>query len=209
MASGPSEPPSRHPTLVQAIGSPSTWPSAAMATPSGRSGLGGWRCHRHRRHPVGRLARGRGGRLTSIVRWSATVASSNATGIDGNQADDGASSSGAAYVYTRDGVGTWSQQAYVKASNTDVGDYFGISVTVSGDGNTLAVGSYLEDSSATGAEATRPTTARACERWWRPSAHDLDGEHDGRSAAKRFGVFGVFAVETRPARHSWILEREH
>ena len=72
---------------------------------------------------------------------------SNATGIDGNQADNSASFSGAAYVYVRDGV-DWSQQAYVKASNTAYLDYFGSSLALSGDGKTLAVGAEGEDSNA-------------------------------------------------------------
>ncbi|MCX4241745.1 hypothetical protein [Paraliomyxa miuraensis] len=75
---------------------------------------------------------------------------SNATGIGGNQADDSAISSGAVYLLTRDGMGTWSQQAYVKASNTNVGDHFGFGVALSGDGNTLAIGASHEDSNATG-----------------------------------------------------------
>jgi hypothetical protein len=75
---------------------------------------------------------------------------SSATGIDGGQADDSASYAGAVYVLVRDGLGSWSQQAYVKASNTDAGDYFGTSVALSEDGNTLAVGATGEDSNATG-----------------------------------------------------------
>ena len=74
---------------------------------------------------------------------------SNATGINGNQADNSAGDSGAVYVFTRSGT-TWSQQAYVKASNTDASDEFGVSVALSGDGTTLAVGAYLEGSNATG-----------------------------------------------------------
>ena len=74
---------------------------------------------------------------------------SNATGIGGNQADNSAPDSGAVYVFTRSG-GVWSQQAYVKASNTDPGDSFGISVALSADGNTLAVGAIGEDNIARG-----------------------------------------------------------
>jgi hypothetical protein len=80
---------------------------------------------------------------------------SAATGINGNQADNSAADAGAVYVFTRTGV-TWSQQAYVKASNTGVGDRFGISMTtltsvaLSADGNTMAVGAPLEDSAVTG-----------------------------------------------------------
>ena len=72
---------------------------------------------------------------------------SSATGIGGNQADNGASFSGAVYVFTRTG-GTWSQQAYLKASNASAGDFFGTSVALSE--GTLAVGAVGEDSSATG-----------------------------------------------------------
>jgi hypothetical protein len=74
---------------------------------------------------------------------------SKATGIGGDQADNSATASGAVYLFTRSG-GAWSQEAYIKASNTDAVDYFGVRVALSGDGSTLAVGAYLEDSKATG-----------------------------------------------------------
>ncbi|MDQ7057794.1 MAG: FG-GAP repeat protein [Ghiorsea sp.] len=74
---------------------------------------------------------------------------SSATGIGGNQADNAASNAGAVYVFSRTGT-TWTQQAYVKASNTEASDNFGYSVSLSGDGNTLAVSGYLENSIATG-----------------------------------------------------------
>jgi len=74
---------------------------------------------------------------------------SSATGINGNQGDTSAGHSGAAYVFTRSGT-TWSQQAYVKASNTHAGDYFGWSVALSADGRTLAVGAPWERGRTTG-----------------------------------------------------------
>lgn len=74
---------------------------------------------------------------------------SSATGVGGNQADNTASSAGAVYVFSRTGA-TWTQQAYVKASNTAASDVFGNSVALSGDGDTLAVGATGEDSIATG-----------------------------------------------------------
>jgi hypothetical protein len=70
-----------------------------------------------------------------------------ATGVNGDQSNNGCSGAGAVYVFTRSN-GVWSQQAYVKASNTGVGDVFGTSVAISG--NTLAVGAHNEDSCATG-----------------------------------------------------------
>jgi len=74
---------------------------------------------------------------------------SNATGVNQNQSDNSAIVSGAVYVFSRNGS-IWNQQAYLKASNTDAGDRFGAAVSLSGDGNTLAVGAFLEDSNATG-----------------------------------------------------------
>ena len=78
--------------------------------------------------------------------------SSSATGINGNQSDNSAARSGAVYVFIRNGD-TWSQQAYIKASNTGTNDNFGHSVSLSADGNTLAVGAPSEDSNAIGINA--------------------------------------------------------
>jgi hypothetical protein len=72
---------------------------------------------------------------------------SSATGVNGNQANNSAADSGAAYVFVRNGT-NWSQQAYLKASNTGANDFFGFRVAVSGD--TVVVGAVLEDSNATG-----------------------------------------------------------
>ncbi|MBI5773279.1 MAG: cadherin domain-containing protein, partial [Verrucomicrobia bacterium] len=66
--------------------------------------------------------------------------------------------SGAAYVFTRSGT-TWTQQAYLKASNTGELDYFGYSVAVSGD--TVVVGAYWEDSNATGVNGTQADNSAA------------------------------------------------
>jgi hypothetical protein len=71
---------------------------------------------------------------------------SNATGINGNGSDNNALDSGAAYVFVRSGT-NWSQQAYLKASNTEIGDQFGGAVAISGDA--VVVGANLEDSGST------------------------------------------------------------
>ena len=52
-------------------------------------------------------------------------------------------------MFVRQGA-TWAQQAYIKSSNAQGGDRFGFSITLSADGNTLAVGSYDEDGGASG-----------------------------------------------------------
>ncbi|MCH8533335.1 MAG: FG-GAP repeat protein [Saccharospirillum sp.] len=82
---------------------------------------------------------------------------SNAMGIDGDQSDTSASQSGAAYVFALDDD-EWSQQAYIKASNTRAGDRFGHSVALSGNGNVLAVGAYREGSSAIGLDGDQTNT---------------------------------------------------
>jgi hypothetical protein len=85
----------------------------------------------------------------STLGVGARSEASASAGIDGNQADNTASGAGAVYVYTRSGT-TWTQQAYVKASNPEAGDQFGLSVALSSDGSTLAVGAWLEDSASAG-----------------------------------------------------------
>ena len=74
---------------------------------------------------------------------------SGATGVNGNPRDESAWDSGAVYVFVRSGS-RWTQQAYIKASNTQSSDKFGFAVALSGDGATLAVGATLEDSAARG-----------------------------------------------------------
>src|SRR6266436_3505967 len=86
---------------------------------------------------------------------------SSATGVNGNQADTSMAGSGAVYVFTRSGT-AWSQQAYVKASNTgekEDGDQFGYSVALSSDGNTLATGAIAERSAATGINGDQSSNA--------------------------------------------------
>jgi hypothetical protein len=75
---------------------------------------------------------------------------SSARGIGGDEDDFAATSSGAVYVIRRSQNG-WRQIAYVKASNSDRGDWFGCeSLDLSADGNTLAVGATMEASGARG-----------------------------------------------------------
>ncbi|MEZ5979637.1 MAG: FG-GAP repeat protein [Planctomycetota bacterium] len=85
----------------------------------------------------------------TIVVGASSEASA-ATGVDGDQSNTGAPSSGAAYVFVRNGT-TWSQQAYLKASNTDPMDLFGGSVAI--DGDTIVVGAVGEDGGIGGVNA--------------------------------------------------------
>ncbi|ENM5907627.1 hypothetical protein LPR20_003830, partial [Vibrio mimicus] len=71
---------------------------------------------------------------------------------DGSEASDSGTAvdSGAVYVFTKSNTGTWSQSAYIKASNTGASDLFGSSVAISKDGKTLAVGAPTEDNAVKG-----------------------------------------------------------
>lgn len=84
---------------------------------------------------------------------------SSATGINGDQADNSASQAGAVYVYVRGSRGTWTQQAYVKASNTRAALMFGYRVALSADGQTLAVSTPHESSNATGINGNQADTS--------------------------------------------------
>lgn len=90
------------------------------------------------------------------------VAASNedsaATGINGDQQDNSAPGAGAVYLFQRSG-GSWAQQAYIKATNAQAGDLFGGSLALSGDGNILAVGAQLEDSSALGVQGSQSSNS--------------------------------------------------
>lgn len=92
------------------------------------------------------LALSRSGNTLAVGAWQEDSA---ATGVNGDQTDDSAINSGAAYVFVRN-LGAWTQDAYLKPSNTDAGDEFGSALALSGDGNTLAIGAPQEDSASTG-----------------------------------------------------------
>jgi hypothetical protein len=74
---------------------------------------------------------------------------SRASGINGDEEDNGMTDAGAIYMFMHNN-GIWQQQSYVKASNTYTDDLFGSAVALSTDGNTLAVGASGEASAATG-----------------------------------------------------------
>jgi hypothetical protein len=80
-------------------------------------------------------------------------------GINGNEADTSAPVAGAVYAFTRAGT-TWSQQAYIKASNARFGAFFGFSVALSGNGDLLAVGAMSESGGAGGVDGNQFDTSR-------------------------------------------------
>jgi hypothetical protein len=85
----------------------------------------------------------------TVLVVGAAQEDSAATGVDGDADNDDLMDSGAAYVYERRG-GQWIFRHYLKAPNTGEGDLFGVSVSLSDDGDRLAVGATYEDGPATG-----------------------------------------------------------
>ena len=73
-------------------------------------------------------------------------------GVDSNPFNNGATSSGAAYVFDRNNSGDWDFRSYLKSPNPESGDEFGISVGISGD--FIVVGEYQEDSVAIDPDGT-------------------------------------------------------
>jgi len=85
----------------------------------------------------------------------------SSTGLNGDEADNDAVDSGAVYIFRREQVGDdmiWTQTDYIKASNTEgdpdttdtfaEGDRFGNNIALSGDGLTLVVTAWGEDSNS-------------------------------------------------------------
>ena len=73
--------------------------------------------------------------------WSASVSGDTAV-VGACRDDDNGSDSGSAYVYVRSGS-AWSEQAKLTASDAAADDYFGYSVSVSGD--SAVVGAHCDD----------------------------------------------------------------
>jgi hypothetical protein len=90
--------------------------------------------------------------LSDTLVVGAPTEAGASTGIDGDQDNNTAPGAGAVYVFTRSG-GVWSQQAYVKASNTDAGDRFGEDVAI--DGDSMVVGARLEQSGSSGVNSNQ------------------------------------------------------
>lgn len=64
-----------------------------------------------------------------------------------------ANSQGRVYVFTSDGAGSWSEQAFIDASNGESGDRFGGGLALSGDAQSLFVGAAHEGSGVGGINA--------------------------------------------------------
>jgi hypothetical protein len=84
--------------------------------------------------------------LAASARWEAGSGTAPVAGAPGPaDTDNTMGGSGAAYVFTRNDANHWSQQAYIKGSLTAINSDFGTVLRLSGNGDTLAVGSASDD----------------------------------------------------------------
>ena len=88
----------------------------------------------------------------TTIAVTARFEGSSATGIDGDETDNTSRNSGALYIFDKDENNSfiWNQAAYIKASNSQAEDFFGTSVAISDDGNTVVVGAESEDGGSNG-----------------------------------------------------------
>jgi len=129
--------------------------------------------------------------LRNVLAVGAGGEQSNATGVNGNQTDNSSFRAGAAYVFARVG-GTWTQDAYIKASNTNTWDSFGGSVAISREN--LVIGAIREASAATGVNGDQADN----NAWSSGAVYVFElvlGANYCVSNANSSGLFGLISAE--------------
>ncbi|MEL7645026.1 MAG: hypothetical protein AAGU04_01995 [Anaerolineaceae bacterium] len=84
---------------------------------------------------------------SDLFGFSVALSADGNTALVGAQGGTGPADTqvpGAAYVFIREN-GTWEQQAVLTSADRVVGDHFGVSVSLSDDGNTALIGAYVDD----------------------------------------------------------------
>ncbi len=95
----------------------------------------------------------------NMLAVGATGEGNKSTGINnGGESNNEATGSGTVYVFRFDGS-HWTQQAYIKATKVKASDDFGRSVSLSTNGNTIAVGAPNEDGASTGVNGVQNSSA--------------------------------------------------
>ncbi len=139
-----------------------------------RNGSGGW----------SEQAKLLAGDASRSDRFGHSVALTGDTAVIGAwEADsNGLINNGAAYVFTRDVNGAWSEQAKLLASDAASMDYFGRSVGV--DGNTVLIGAESESSNGLLRSGAAYVFTREASGAWSEQAKLLAGD---RAARDQFG----------------------
>lgn len=134
----------------------------------------------------------------NILIVGAPFEDSNASGLDGDEADNSASDAGAAYVFSFDGI-EWRQDHYIKASVTDVyddlaGNLFGMAVALDPSARFIAVGATREESSGRGVNSC------PCDSWAQYSGAVYLFERNSPTWEHRAFIKGSTAEDTQFGR---------
>ena len=127
---------------------------------------------------------------TADDEFGYAVAIDGDTAVVGMPGEDNPDNSGAAFVYTRDSFGTWSQVARLRPSTPEIDALFGNSVAL--QGNIIVVGAPREGTGSSGHGAVYVFTKDADSDW----GNDANQDHrietakllvDGGGASDEFG----------------------
>ena len=107
------------------------------------------------------------GAVQDFLGWSVSL--SGDTALVGAHLDDNdnGTNAGAAYVFTRDG-GNWTERDKLVASDGDADDFFGVSVSLSGD--TALIGAHLDDDDGSASGSAYIFTPDATTGLWEEQA---------------------------------------
>jgi hypothetical protein len=124
----------------------------------------------------GEVARLTGSTTTAFDNFGWSVAISGSTAIVGANADDSPGvndGAGAAFVFERNrgGVDSWNEVARLTGSTTSAGDFFGLSVAISG--SSAIVGANFDDSPGTDDDAGRAFVFEDVCNEWREVARSI------------------------------------
>ena len=106
--------------------------------------------------------------------------------------DSGGSSAGAAYIFERDGTGTWSEVTKLLASDSRAGEQFGASVSISGD--RAIVGVTSEGSGGTDTGSAYVFERRAGGTWSEVETLRASDMHSGDGFGASVSIRGERAI---------------
>ncbi|WP_424101635.1 LamG-like jellyroll fold domain-containing protein [Moorena producens] len=122
---------------------------------------------------------------TKSSSFGNSVAISNNIAIVGaNSEDSGGLNAGSAYIFERDNSGTWTQTKQLLASEPKASDYFGTSVSISG--NIAIVGAPYEDTAGNSAGAAYIFERDSSGTWPETETQKLIGTYT--SGSDKFGI---------------------
>jgi hypothetical protein len=129
------------------------------------------------------------GRDSDLFGISVSLSGDGNTALVGAYADDIGTNenAGSAYVFTRSGT-SWTEQQKLTAGDGAFNDTFGISVSLSGDGNTALVGAYFDDTAAGADAGSAYVFTRSGTSWTEQQKLEAQVMGSDGAAVDRFGV---------------------